>query len=81
MKEAYALIQNPNMMKIIDQIDQIINGKVEIGKINPNLELLNIQGKLNQILTKFEKKSRPNSRRRKFQKIQRQIQRRIQRRI
>ena len=54
MKKTYALIQNLNMIKIIDQIDQIINAKIEIDKINSNFELFNIQKKLNQILTKIE---------------------------
>ena len=54
MKKTYALIQNFNMIKIINQIDQIINEKIEIRKINPNFELFNIQKKLNRILTKIE---------------------------
>ena len=52
---AYALTENPQMLSIIDQIDQLITDKLEVIKINSNVEILIIQQKLDVIIKKLKK--------------------------
>ena len=51
----YALTESPQMLSIIDQIDQLITDKSEIIKINSNVEIFTIQQKLDVIIKKLKK--------------------------
>lgn len=53
MLEAYALISDSNMLAIIDQIDQLLNGQANV--INANKEISIMQQKFDKITAKIEK--------------------------